>query len=80
MAKLNASKLDRAHKELKKDARKRIAERGLLQFRADQTRSKRFWRPQTHEIWQLELCCANGFKSDCFGKLAHKSRQTYFNA
>ena len=35
MAKLNAEELDRGHKELKADARQRVVERGLLQFRAD---------------------------------------------
>lgn len=35
MAKLNSKELSRAHKELKADARERVAERGLLQFRAD---------------------------------------------
>lgn len=35
MAKLNKTQLQKAHKELKDDARKRIAERGVLQFRAD---------------------------------------------
>jgi hypothetical protein len=35
MAKLNAKQLEKAHKELKDDARQRIAERGVLQFRAD---------------------------------------------
>jgi hypothetical protein len=35
MAKLNAKELDKAHKELKAEARQRIAERGILQFRAD---------------------------------------------
>ena len=35
MAKLNATELNSAHKELKADARHRIAERGILQFRAD---------------------------------------------
>ena len=35
MAKLDANDLDRAHKELKADARERVVERGLLQFRAD---------------------------------------------
>ena len=36
MAKLKPEELKRAHKELKSDARKRIAERGVLQFRADE--------------------------------------------
>jgi hypothetical protein len=35
MAKLNANQLARAHKQLKADARERVAERGILQFRAD---------------------------------------------
>lgn len=35
MTKLNASELNSAHKELKNDARQRVAERGVLQFRAD---------------------------------------------
>ncbi|HEY9871518.1 MAG TPA: hypothetical protein V6D08_20340 [Candidatus Obscuribacterales bacterium] len=35
MAKLNAEELNRAHKVLKADARQRVIERGLLQFRAD---------------------------------------------
>ncbi len=35
MARLNAKQLEKAHKELKDDARERIAERGVLQFRAD---------------------------------------------
>jgi hypothetical protein len=35
MAKLNRDELDRAHKELKADAKKRVADRGILQFRAD---------------------------------------------
>lgn len=35
MAKLDANELNRAHKDLKADARQRVAERGLLQFRAD---------------------------------------------
>jgi hypothetical protein len=34
MAKLDSKQLKKAHKELKDDARQRIAERGLLQFRA----------------------------------------------
>lgn len=36
MAKLEKKQLKKAHKELKDDARKRIAERGVLQFRADE--------------------------------------------
>lgn len=36
MAKLDKEQLEKAHKELKSDARKRIAERGVLQFRADE--------------------------------------------
>ncbi|MFN8659632.1 MAG: hypothetical protein U0105_25075 [Candidatus Obscuribacterales bacterium] len=36
MAKLDKKQLEKAHKELKGDARKRIAERGILQFRADE--------------------------------------------
>ena len=35
MAKLDKKQLAKAHKELKSDARQRIAERGVLQFRAD---------------------------------------------
>jgi hypothetical protein len=35
MARLNAKELDNAHRELKVEARQRIAERGILQFRAD---------------------------------------------
>ena len=35
MAKLNAKQLESAHTELKADARERVVERGLLQFRAD---------------------------------------------
>ena len=35
MAKLSADELSRAHKELKAEARQRVVERGLLQFRAD---------------------------------------------
>ena len=35
MARLNAKELDKAHKELKAEARERVAERGILQFRAD---------------------------------------------
>jgi hypothetical protein len=35
MAKLNTKELKRAHSELQSDARQRVAERGLLQFRAD---------------------------------------------
>ncbi len=35
MAKLNKKQLEKAHKELKDDARQRVAERGILQFRAD---------------------------------------------
>ncbi len=35
MAKLNQKQLQKAHAELKHDARQRIAERGILQFRAD---------------------------------------------
>lgn len=35
MAKLNAKQLQKAHADLKQDARQRIAERGVLQFRAD---------------------------------------------
>lgn len=35
MAKLTPEELNHAHKELKSDARKRVAERGILQFRAD---------------------------------------------
>jgi hypothetical protein len=35
MAKLNRDELDRAHKDLQTDARQRIADRGILQFRAD---------------------------------------------
>jgi hypothetical protein len=36
MAKLNKKQLEKAHKQLKTDARMRIAERGVLQFRADE--------------------------------------------
>lgn len=36
MANLNKKRLEKAHKELNGDARKRIAERGVLQFRADE--------------------------------------------
>jgi len=35
MAKLNSKQIGNAHAELKEDARQRIAERGVLQFRAD---------------------------------------------
>lgn len=35
MAKLDKEQLGKAHAELKNEARKRIAERGVLQFRAD---------------------------------------------
>jgi hypothetical protein len=35
MAKLDKKQLEKVHKELKNDARQRIAERGVLQFRAD---------------------------------------------
>ncbi len=35
MAKLNRDELDQAHKDLKADAKERVAERGVLQFRAD---------------------------------------------
>lgn len=35
MAKLSKKQLEKAHKELKEDARQRVAERGILQFRAD---------------------------------------------
>lgn len=35
MAKLNAKQLEAARAELKSDARKRVADRGVLQFRAD---------------------------------------------
>jgi hypothetical protein len=35
MAKLNAKQLEKAHGELQADARDRVVERGLLQFRAD---------------------------------------------
>ena len=35
MAKLNSKQLQKAHEDLKTDARQRIAERGVLQFRAD---------------------------------------------
>jgi hypothetical protein len=35
MAKLNSKQLQKAHADLKNDARQRIAERGILQFRAD---------------------------------------------
>ncbi|MCC7527682.1 MAG: hypothetical protein IT342_04115 [Candidatus Melainabacteria bacterium] len=34
MAKLNAKQLKKAHQELKDDARQRVADRGVLQFRA----------------------------------------------
>lgn len=36
MAKLDKRQLAKAHKDLEGDARKRIAERGVLQFRADE--------------------------------------------
>lgn len=35
MAKLNAKQLQKAHADLKQDARQHVAERGVLQFRAD---------------------------------------------
>lgn len=35
MAKLNRDELDKAHKELRADAKQRVADRGVLQFRAD---------------------------------------------
>jgi len=35
MTKLNSKQLQKAHADLKKDARQRIADRGILQFRAD---------------------------------------------
>lgn len=35
MAKLTPDQLKKAHQDLKKEARQRIAERGVLQFRAD---------------------------------------------
>lgn len=35
MAKLNRDQLEQAHKDLKADAKERVAERGILQFRAD---------------------------------------------
>jgi hypothetical protein len=35
MAKLNSKQLQKAHKDLQSDARQRVAERGVLQFRAD---------------------------------------------
>lgn len=35
MAKLDAKELKRAHGQLKADARQRVADRGILQFRAD---------------------------------------------
>ena len=35
MAKLSKKQLEKAHLELKDDARQRVAERGILQFRAD---------------------------------------------
>ncbi|MBZ0189700.1 MAG: hypothetical protein K8F91_25870 [Candidatus Obscuribacterales bacterium] len=35
MAKLTSKQLQKAHSDLKRDARQRIAERGILQFRAD---------------------------------------------
>lgn len=35
MAKLNAKELKKAHKELQAGARQKVAERGVLQFRAD---------------------------------------------
>ncbi len=36
MAKLDKRQLEKAHEDLKTAARKRIAERGVLQFRADE--------------------------------------------
>lgn len=36
MAKFEKRKVAKAHKDLKNEARKRIAERGVLQFRADE--------------------------------------------
>ena len=35
MAKLNSDEMDRAHKKIKAEAKQRVVERGLLQFRAD---------------------------------------------
>ncbi|MCC6976922.1 MAG: hypothetical protein IT343_01275 [Candidatus Melainabacteria bacterium] len=35
MSKLNQKELKKAHKDLQIDARQRVAERGVLQFRAD---------------------------------------------
>jgi hypothetical protein len=35
MAKLTSQQLQKAHEDLKDDARQRIADRGILQFRAD---------------------------------------------
>jgi hypothetical protein len=35
LAKLNSKQLKKAHKELQEDSRQRVAERGVLQFRAD---------------------------------------------
>lgn len=35
MAKLNSKQLQKAHSELKDEARQRVADRGVLQFRAD---------------------------------------------
>ncbi|MBS2010086.1 MAG: hypothetical protein JST01_23760 [Cyanobacteria bacterium SZAS TMP-1] len=35
MAKLTSKQLEAAHADLQKDARQRIADRGILQFRAD---------------------------------------------
>jgi hypothetical protein len=35
MAKLNSKQVQKAHEDLQTDARQRIAERGILQFRAD---------------------------------------------
>lgn len=35
MAKLDSNELNSAHKEIKDEARQRVAARGLLQFRAD---------------------------------------------
>ncbi len=35
MAKLNSKQIEKAHSDLKEDSRQRIAERGILQFRAD---------------------------------------------
>lgn len=35
MAKLNSKQVQKAHHDLKDDARQRVAERGILQFRAD---------------------------------------------